>query len=128
MQVRRDGVQVLLELTGQTANNRLGVMAMQPAPVQLTWIGYPNSTGLPAVHFRLTGQVTTTTVHSCFTADSWLQMLVIPVAVAALQTILTPLQQYREFTYSCLSWCSPWSWIPLYCITGNIASDLQLQL
>ncbi|DBB07852.1 TPA: hypothetical protein ACH3X3_009255 [Trebouxia sp. C0006] len=55
--VRHDGVQVLLELTGQTANNRLGVMAMQPAPVQLTWIGYPNSTGLPAVHFRLTDRL-----------------------------------------------------------------------
>ena len=54
-QVRQDGVQVLVELTGQTANNRLGVMALQPAPLQLTWIGYPNSTGLKAVQFRLTG-------------------------------------------------------------------------
>lgn len=55
VQVRGDGVQVLVELTGQTANNRLGVMAMQAAPVQVTWIGYPNSTGLKAVHYRLTG-------------------------------------------------------------------------
>ncbi|KAL3139709.1 hypothetical protein ABBQ38_004018 [Trebouxia sp. C0009 RCD-2024] len=52
--VREDGVQLLVELTGQTANNRLGVMALQPAPLQLTWIGYPNSTGLKAVHYRLT--------------------------------------------------------------------------
>lgn len=55
VQVREDGVQVLVELTGHTANNRLGVMAMQPAPVQITWIGYPNSTGLQAVQHRLTG-------------------------------------------------------------------------
>ena len=48
-------MQVLVELTGQTANNRLGVMALQPAPLQLTWIGYPNSTGLKAVQYRLTG-------------------------------------------------------------------------
>lgn len=54
-QVRQDGVQLLVELTGQTANNRLGVMALQPAPLQLTWIGYPNSTGLKAVQYRLTG-------------------------------------------------------------------------
>lgn len=32
--VRSDGVDVLVELTGLTANNRLGVMAMRPAPVQ----------------------------------------------------------------------------------------------
>ena len=55
MQVRQDGVQVLVELTGHTANNRLGLLAMQAAPVQITWIGYPNSTGLQAVHYRFTG-------------------------------------------------------------------------
>jgi predicted O-linked N-acetylglucosamine transferase (SPINDLY family) len=48
---------VLVELTGHTANNRLGVMAAHPAPVQATWIGYPNSTGLQAVHYRLTDAV-----------------------------------------------------------------------
>ena len=45
-----------MELTGHTAGNRLGTLAMRPAPVQATWIGYPNSTGLAgAVDYRLTG-------------------------------------------------------------------------
>ena len=50
--VRGDSLDVLVELTGHTANNRLAVMCYKPAPVQMTWIGYPNSTGLQAVDYR----------------------------------------------------------------------------
>ncbi|PIN16656.1 protein O-GlcNAc transferase [Handroanthus impetiginosus] len=52
--VREDKVDILVELTGHTANNKLGMMACRPAPVQVTWIGYPNTTGLPTVDFRIT--------------------------------------------------------------------------
>ncbi|THU62807.1 hypothetical protein C4D60_Mb01t09020 [Musa balbisiana] len=52
--VRDDKIDILVELTGHTANNKLGMMACRPAPVQVTWIGYPNTTGLPTIDYRMT--------------------------------------------------------------------------
>ncbi|XP_031473645.1 probable UDP-N-acetylglucosamine--peptide N-acetylglucosaminyltransferase SPINDLY [Nymphaea colorata] len=52
--VREDKVDILVELTGHTANNKLGLMACRPAPIQATWIGYPNTTGLPTIDYRFT--------------------------------------------------------------------------
>lgn len=52
--VREDKVDIFVELTGHTANNKLGTMACRPAPLQVTWIGYPNTTGLPTIDYRIT--------------------------------------------------------------------------
>lgn len=52
--VRTDGIDVLIDLAGHTANNRLLTFAQRPAPLQLSYLGYPNTTGLAAIDHRLT--------------------------------------------------------------------------
>ncbi|HET9701965.1 MAG TPA: tetratricopeptide repeat protein [Burkholderiales bacterium] len=49
-----DGIDVLVELAGHTRDNRLLCLARRPAPVQVSYLGYPDTTGLDAIGFRVT--------------------------------------------------------------------------
>ena len=55
--IRSDRIDVLVDLAGLTASSRLLAFTGRPAPVQISYLGYPNTTGVPQIDYRITDGV-----------------------------------------------------------------------
>jgi predicted O-linked N-acetylglucosamine transferase (SPINDLY family) len=58
LRIREARIDVAIELSGLTQGNSLGAMTLRPAPVQFSYLGYPNTTGIPAISGRLVDSIT----------------------------------------------------------------------
>lgn len=69
--IRRERIDVLIDTSGHTLSNRLGIFARRAAPVQLTWIGYWSTTGLTEMDYFLADQDPPASIEAHFSERFW---------------------------------------------------------
>jgi protein O-GlcNAc transferase len=105
--IHDDGVHILIDLAGHTAHNRLPIFAWKPAPVQVSWLGYFASTGVPGMDYLIADPVSIPeSMRQYFTETIWYlpetRLCFTPLADTA-KLPVTPLPAMRNgyITFGC---------------------------
>ncbi len=72
--IRDDGVDILIDLKGHTRDSRMELLALRPAPVQATWIGYPATTGADFIDYVIGDPVVTPLAHAAHYSEHIAQL------------------------------------------------------
>jgi protein O-GlcNAc transferase len=72
--IRDDGIDILIDLSGHTGGSRLLTFARKPSPVQITYLGYPGTTGLSSMDYRITDGHADTTESEQFYSETLLRL------------------------------------------------------
>ncbi len=57
-QMRQKKIDILIELSGHTSNSRINICAYKAAPIQVDWLGYPDTTGFSTIDYRIVDSIT----------------------------------------------------------------------
>ncbi|MDT3734800.1 MAG: tetratricopeptide repeat protein [Denitratisoma sp.] len=102
-----DGIHILIDLSGHTSHNRLPVFAWKPAPLQVTWLGYFASTGVPGMDYLLADRISVPEPHQAhFTEKIWYLpdtrlCFTPPTAVEKLRPAMLPARRNGYLTFGC---------------------------
>jgi len=72
--IQKDKIQILVDLGGHTDNNRLPIFAMKPAPIQISYLGYPGTTGLATIDYRITDMIADPPENEQYYSEKFLYM------------------------------------------------------
>ncbi len=101
-----DGIDILVDLSGHTSANRLAVFAWQAAPVQVSWLGFFASTGVPGIDFLLTDAVSVPDSQRKYFSEKLWYLPETRLCFTPPQTVLLPspppAQHKGYVTFACL--------------------------
>ncbi len=73
-QIQADEIDILVDLGGHTGNNKLTLLAHKPAPIQMSYLGYPDTTGLSSIDYRIADRYTEPEEAQAYSSETLLRM------------------------------------------------------